>query len=33
MVAVTADGYELLTPWPEGAGDYLEIPLVHTVAA
>ncbi|AZV94898.1 type I methionyl aminopeptidase [Bordetella sp. J329] len=33
MVAVTADGYELLTPWPEGTGDYLEIPLVHTVAA
>ena len=25
MVVVTDDGYELLTPWPEGTGDYPEI--------
>lgn len=25
MVAVTDDGFELLTPWPEGTGDYPEI--------
>ena len=25
MVAVTEDGFELLTPWPEGTGEYLEI--------
>ncbi|GAO95012.1 methionine aminopeptidase [Pseudomonas syringae pv. actinidiae] len=22
MVAVTATGFELLTPWPDGTGDY-----------
>ena len=25
MVAVTDTGFELLTPWPEGVGNYLEI--------
>ena len=25
MVAVTEDGFELLTPWPEGTGEYPEI--------
>lgn len=25
MVAVTAQGFELLTPWPEGTGDYTAI--------
>ena len=25
MVAVTATGYEVLSPWPEGTGDYAEI--------
>ena len=25
MIVVTDDGYELLTPWPEGTGDYPEI--------
>ncbi|MDB6048639.1 MAG: map 2 [Pseudomonas sp.] len=25
MVAVTATGFELLTPWPEGTGDYAAI--------
>lgn len=25
MVAVTDDGFELLTPWPEGTGQYSEI--------
>jgi methionyl aminopeptidase len=25
MVAVTADGFEVLTPWPEGFGDYEQI--------
>lgn len=25
MVAVTATGFELLTPWPEGTGHYLKI--------
>ena len=27
MVAVTADGYEVLTPWPDGLGDY---PAIET---
>ena len=22
MIAVTEDGYELLTPWPDGTGTY-----------
>jgi methionyl aminopeptidase len=22
MIAVTDDGYELLTPWPDGTGSY-----------
>jgi methionyl aminopeptidase len=22
MIAVTEEGYELLTPWPDGTGDY-----------
>jgi methionyl aminopeptidase len=22
MVAVTAEGFEILTPWPDGLGDY-----------
>ena len=25
MVAVTADGFEILTPWPDGTGDYAAI--------
>lgn len=25
MVAVTADGFEVLSPWPEGTGEYSEI--------
>lgn len=25
MVAVTKDGFELLTPWPEGTGEYAKI--------
>lgn len=25
MIAVTADGFEVLSPWPEGTGDYAEI--------
>lgn len=25
MVAVTATGFELLTPWPDGTGDYASI--------
>jgi methionyl aminopeptidase len=25
MVAVTADGFELLTPWPDGTGPYAAI--------
>ena len=25
MVAVTADGFEVLTPWPDGTGDYAAI--------
>lgn len=25
MVVVTAKGYEILTPWPEGCGDYPSI--------
>ena len=25
MVAVTDTGFELLTPWPEGTGEYPEI--------
>ncbi|MBZ8142046.1 type I methionyl aminopeptidase [Rubrivivax gelatinosus] len=25
MVAVTADGYEVLTPWPDGTGDYAPV--------
>ncbi|MFL9927220.1 type I methionyl aminopeptidase [Herbaspirillum lusitanum] len=26
MVAVTADGFEILTPWPDGFGSYMSIP-------
>ncbi|MDP9899010.1 type I methionyl aminopeptidase [Variovorax ginsengisoli] len=33
MVAVTADGFEVLTPWPEGTGGYAPIAMPVEAAA
>lgn len=36
MVVVTADGFEVLTPWPDGYGDYPAIeagPAQSAIAA